>query len=282
MKTEELIRDINNASKSSCEVELKSHFLLGNTNEFDNFKPNLVSLEFCSDFEAFKVACCHYVGYEVQKENEEEAFRIWKKLSDKGESNSLLEYSVVLFSRGEIKEGFSCLLKASKAGNNTAIFRIALCYLHGIYVAKDDEKGSKLMQLLAKKNHPDALYFMSILHSVGTDSVPKDEQKSKEYLLKSVKLGSKFGQTEYGFSTFISSSDVDEKKKALALIQESADIGDPRAQTILAIIYAQGELGVVKRDEETSKMNLALAYDTGYLPAVKIVKELKNSSNSNN
>ena len=54
MNTEDLLKDIHAASRSSVEIELKSHYLLGETNEFDEFNPELVSEEFSSDFELFK------------------------------------------------------------------------------------------------------------------------------------------------------------------------------------------------------------------------------------
>ena len=276
MNTEDLIKEIQDASKASVEIELKSHYLLGETDEFDNFQPDLISLSLCNDFDAFKVACCKYVGYKTV-DNEKEAYEIWEKLAVKGEPNSMLEHSSKLFKDKKIKEGFTFLLNASRKGNLTAIFRVGLCYLHGIYVKQDEAKATQLISLLAQKKYPDALYFMSILYSIGTDSIEYNEEKAEKFLLESVRLESKFGQTEYGFKLFVAETAPEKKKKGFDLIKDSADAGDPRAMTMLSIIYAKGEDGVVEQSEEQSKVYLSLAYDTGYGPAVKMAEELKNA-----
>jgi len=44
MEIEEVVKNVESAAKSSVEIELKSHYLLGDTNEFDDFLPDLVSL----------------------------------------------------------------------------------------------------------------------------------------------------------------------------------------------------------------------------------------------
>lgn len=277
MNTEQLIKEIQDASKASVEIELKTHFLLGETNEFDDFNPSIVSLETCTDFDAYKLACCKYVGYKTG-DDEEGAFKIWADLSAKGESNSLLEHSVVNFKNNKSKEGFTCLLNASKKSNSTAIFRIALCYLHGIYVKQDEKRAVELIKLLAKKKYPDAVYFLSILHTVGTDEVEFNEEIAEKLLLEAVALESKFAQTEYGFKLFVGETETAKKKKGFDLIKDASDCGDPRAMTMLSMIYAQGEEGVVEQSEEQSKVYLALAYDLGYAPAVKMVEELKKVS----
>lgn len=276
MNSLDLIKEIQDASKASVEIELKAHYLLGETDEFDNFQPELISLSLCNDFDAFKVACCKYVGYKTV-DNEKEAYEIWERLAVKGEPNSMLEHSAKLFKDSKIKEGFTFLLNASRKGNLTAIFRVALCYLHGIYVKQDEAKATQLITLLAQKKYPDAIYFMSILHSIGTNSVEYNEEKAEKLLLESVRLESKFGQTEYGFKLFVGENDVEKKKKGFDLIKDSADAGDPRAMTMLSIIYAKGEEGVIEQSEEQSKVYLALAFDLGYSPAVKMVEEMKNA-----
>lgn len=281
MNTEDLIKDIHAASKSGVEVELKSHYLLGETDEFDEFNPELVSENFSNDFELFKYACCKYVGFRTS-EDEDKANEVWAKLSLKQEPNSMLEYSADLFLKGDAKKGFANLLSASRKGNLTAIFRMALCYLEGIYVKKDEERGVQLIKLLAQKKYPDAVFFLSTMYAIGTGGVPFDEEKSEKLLLESVKLESKFGQAEYGFRLFITSDNIEERKKGISYIRESADAGDPRAMLMLAIIYAKEEDGVVEMDEDLSKRFLIRACDLGYSPAQKLAEEILKKSNSGN
>ena len=279
MNTEDLIKDIQSASKSSVEVELKSHYLLGETNEFDEFNPELVSENFSSDFEMFKYACCKYVGFRTT-EDEEKASEVWASLSKKQEPNSMLEYSADLFGKGDVKNAFANLLASSRKGNLTAIFRMALCYMEGIYVKKDEDRGIQLIKLLAQKKYPDAVFYLSTMYSIGVGDIPFDEEKSEKLLKESVKLESKFGQAEYGFRLFITSDDVEKKKEGFSYIRESADAGDPRAMLMLAIIYAKDEEGVVEVDEDLSKRFLIRACDLGYAPALKLADEILKKSNN--
>ena len=281
MVASDLLKEIQQASISSIEIELKSYYLLGDTTEFDDFNPELVSLPLASPFEKYKYACCKYVGYKT-RENEKEAKDMWEALSSEGEVNSMLEHSATLFAKKENEQAFKCLLGASKKGSITAIFRIALCYLNGLYVKKDEAKGLQLMKLLADKKYPDAVYFLSIMYAVGEGGLPFDEKKSEELLLQAVKLESKFALTEYGFRMFVTSNDVSEKEKAFKMIRDSADIGDPRAMTMLAVIYAKGEEGVVDESAEQSRVYLSLAHDLGYTPAINMVKVLMNNDADNN
>ena len=279
MNTEDLMKDIHNASRSSVEVELKSHYLLGETNEFDEFNPELVSESFSSDFEMFKYACCKYVGFRTT-EDEEKASDVWEKLSAKQEPNSMLEYSADLFNKGDIKNAFSNLLASSRKGNLTAIFRMALCYLEGIYVKKDEERGIQLIKLLAQKKYPDAIFYLSTMYSIGVGDIPFDEEKSEQLLKEAVDLESKFAQTEYGFRLFITSEEATERKKGFGYIRESADAGDPRAMLMLSIIYAKGEEDVVEVDEDLSKRFLIRACDLGYAPALKLADEILKKANN--
>ena len=282
MNTEDLLKDIHAASRSSVEIELKSHYLLGETNEFDEFNPELVSEEFSSDFELFKYACCKYVGFRTT-EDEQKANEVWAKLSAKQEVNSMLEYSADLFLAGDTKQAFKYLLDASRKGNLTAIFRMALCYHEGIYVKKDEKRGAQLIKLLAQKKYPDAVFYLSTMYAVGAGGVSFDEKKSEELLKESVELESKFGQAEYGFKLFITSEDNEERKKGFSYIRESADAGDPRAMLMLAILYAKEDDDAVEADEDLSKRFLIRACDLGYTPAQKLASEiLKKSSDNNN
>ena len=54
--------------------ELKSYYLLGDTDEYDNFEPEKVNEASATPFEIYKKACCMYAGYKT-KEDEKK----WKE-----------------------------------------------------------------------------------------------------------------------------------------------------------------------------------------------------------
>lgn len=271
------IDDVKKMSESGVKIELESHYLLGETDAFDDFEPANVDVKTASPYDIFRLACCKYVGFKTQ-EDEKFALDLWKEASCKGELNSCVEYSAYFFKKGSVKEGLSLLVQASKLGNSTAIFRLALCYISGVYIQEDLARGVKLMKLLADKNYGDALFYMSTIYLLDLEDFPYDEAKSEMYLNKAAKLKSKFALTEYGYKTLITSKNLEKKKEAFAMLKESADVGEPRAMTLIAVLYAKGMDGVFEVSEELSKVYLSLACDLGYAPAISLFEEIKKNA----
>ena len=271
---QEFIDELYSSALSIVYNELKSHYLLGDTDEFDDFEPKDVDLDVADSFNVFKIACCEYVGYKVN-ENENFAEKHWLKASSMGEVNALLEYSVCLFEQLKYEDGFKCLLKAAKAGNSVAIFRVALCYLNGIGTKEDTKKGVELIKLLASKDDANALYFYSTMLQYGNiEGIKQDKQEAEKVLDKALKLGSYFAKTDIGLKQLIKSKTADEKKAAIELVEQGAEDGDIRAMCIMSIIYSRGEEGI-EPDMEKAHKYLALSYDAGFPMSVRIVEEAK-------
>lgn len=281
---EEFIDELYKSAISIVLNELKSHYLLGDTTEFDNFEPKDVNVENASAYDIFRLACCEYVGYKTD-ENEALAEKHWLKAGSMDDINAVLEYSVCLFEQGKQEDGFKCLLKAGKKGNSVAIFRLALCYLNGIGCEEDAKRGTELIKLLASKDEPNALYFYSTMLEYGNGSdIEVDKEKAQEYLIKSLRLGSQFAKTDAGLKAYMNSKTDEEKKVALKMVEEGADDGDIRAMCVMSIIYSRGEDGY-PQDIEKAHKYLALSYDAGFPIAVRIVEEAKkfiNDVNSGN
>ena len=113
---EAFVDELYNSAQSVVHNELKSHFLLGDTEEFDNFIPDSVELDTANAYDIFRLACCQYVGYRTE-ENENEAENNWLKASTMGDANAMLELSVCLFTELKYEEGFKELF--SKMGVST-------------------------------------------------------------------------------------------------------------------------------------------------------------------
>ncbi|MBQ8748908.1 MAG: sel1 repeat family protein [Clostridia bacterium] len=281
---QEFIDELYKSALSIVYNELKSHWLLGDTNEFDEFEPETVVLDNASAYDIYRRACCEYVGYKID-ENERDAEKHWLKASEMNEPNAILEYSVCLFEQLKYEEGFKCLQKASKLGSPVAIFRVALCYLNGIGCKEDSNKGTSLIKLLASKDDANALYFYSTMLEYGNGAeIQVDKKGAEEALNKALKLGSAFAKTDVGLKAYMKAKTSEEKVKSLQLVEEGAGDGDIRAMCIMAIIYAKGEDGIEQNIEKSHKY-LALSYDAGFPIAVKIVEEakkfIKKASNNN-
>ena len=148
---QDFIDELYKSALSIVYNELKTHYMLGDTEEFDEFDPKSVNEESAKAYDVYRLACCEYVGYKIE-ENELFAERHWLKASNANDHNAMLEYSVCMFEQGRVEEGFKSLLKASKLGDSVAIFRTALCYLNGIGCKEDSKRGVELIKLLAKNN----------------------------------------------------------------------------------------------------------------------------------
>lgn len=279
---QDFIDELYKSALSIVYNELKTHYMLGDTEEFDEFDPKSVKEESASAYDIYRLACCEYVGYKID-ENELVAEKHWLKASNANDHNAMLEYSVCMFEQGKAEDGFKSLLKASKLGDSVAIFRTALCYLNGIGCKEDSKRGVELIKLLAKNNDANSLYFYSTMLEYGNgDDIAVDKVKAKETLNKAFELGSPFAKTDVGLKAFMSAKTDEERVQALNIVEQGAEDGDIRAMCIMSIVYAKGESGFEINVEKSHKY-LALSYDAGFPIAVRIVEEAKKMiSNASN
>lgn len=280
---QDFIDELYKSALSIVYNEIKTHFMLGDTEEFDSFDPKSVDVESESAYDVYRLACCEYVGYKID-ENETLAEKHWLKASNANDHNAMLEYSVCMFEQGKAEDGFKSLLKASKLGDSVAIFRTALCYLNGVGCKENVKKGVELIKLLAGNNNPNALYFYSTMLEYGNgDDVAVDKAKAKEMLDKAFRLGSPFAKTDVGLKAFMDAKTEEDRIKALNIVEQGAEDGDIRAMCIMSIVYARGESGF-EVDVEKSHKYLALSYDAGFPISVRIVEEAKKliSNSSSN
>lgn len=271
----EFINILQETAISVVRNELASHYLLGETEEYDNFEPDKVNIENATAFEIYKVACCRYVGYKTA-EDESSAEKLWFMSAEMGDDNAMLEYSANMFEQGQDEKGYKMLTLASKKGNKMCAYRLALCNIQGIGCKMNEEKGVKYMQALAENDFADAVYFISTLYSTGGSIyIKRDEIKGEALLKNAYELGSKLACTDYCIKKLAKVVKDEDKKKLMLEIEKSAEDGDVRAMTIMSIAYAKGDNGL-DVDIEKSKKFLALAYDAKFPMAVKIVEEAKN------
>jgi len=271
---EKFMEQLYSSALSIVYNELKSHYLLGDTDQFDEFEPQNIDADTCDNYDLYRLACCEYVGYKID-ENENLAEKHWKIASEKGESNALLEYSVCQFEKLDYENGFKLLLKSGKQGDKVAIFRLALCYLNGVGCKEDAKRGYELLKLLADKNEPNALYFYSTMLQYGSEFVKQDQAEAQKLLDKALKLNSSFAKTDVGLRDYLNAKTVEDKVKAIKMMEDGAEDGDIRAMCIMSIIYSRGEEGI-EPDIDKAHKYLALSYDANFPISVQIVEEARN------
>ena len=193
--SKEDLESIKNAGISIFLNEIKSFYLLGNTNEYDSFEPTNIDLTKCSDFDKYKCACCLYAGFKIN-EDEDLAYTLWREGAQAGHKESMLEYSVCLFNDEKVEEGFQMLQSAANAGNKIAQFRITLCYMFGYGTNQNEKKAFVIFEKLAEEDFPNAVYMMGSFYMTDTEEffVKRDTVKGWELIKKACKLGSPFAQ----------------------------------------------------------------------------------------
>ena len=255
--------------------EIKSYFLLGNTNEYDNFEPTKLELNNCIYFDKYKYACCLYAGYKIA-ENEEGACAVWKALAEEGQTDAMLEYSVYLFKENRLSEGFKMLQQSANGGNILAQFRIGLCYMFGFGTQQDEKKALTIFEKLSAENYANAIYMLGSFYiSDNGILVKRDVAKGWDMIKKACKFGSPFAQYEVAIQMSANAPNNEFTKEVIKLFLNSADGGDLRAQYIMALAYAKGE--GVDVDIEKSMNYLAQSYEGGFPLAIELMDKIKNS-----
>lgn len=84
--------------------------------------------------------------------------------------------------RKKPKEAVKWLAKAAEAGFPQAIANQGVCYLLGLDVPKDKERGMALINKALASKNPNTLYDIAIWYLEGTAGLPKDQAKAKEIL----------------------------------------------------------------------------------------------------
>ena len=266
---------IRKAGESLFLNELKSFYLLGNTDEYDAFEPQKLNLGSASDFEKYKFACCSYAGFKID-EDEQRAFRLWLELANEGQVESMLESSAFFFKNGENEEGFKMLQKCANAGNQIAQFRIALCYMFGFGTTQNEEKAIKIFEKLSIDNYPNAIYMLGSFYYNGDDKIiPRDQNKGWELIKKACKLGSPFAEYEVAIQLCAHKEDHSFTPDVIELLEKSANGGDLRALYLLSLAYAKGE--GVEIDLEKSMSYLAQSYEGDFPLAIDLMDKLRKS-----
>jgi len=256
--------------------ELKSYYLLGDTNEYDNFEPQSVGNNSANPYDLYKKACCMYAGYKIE-ENEEEAFKLWQLSAKNGETNAMVELSALCINKEKYEDGFKYLQQSANMGNEVAQYRIAICYFLGLGTNENGEKAFAIIKKLAENNYPNAVYLLgSFYFNDGGVFVEQDRIKGWELIKKASSLGSPYAQYEVAIQYFIKKNEKANFGEVVALMEKSAEGGDLRALYVLALAYAKGE--GVKVDIDKAMRYLAQSYEGGFPLAVQLMETISKQN----
>lgn len=234
--------------------ELKETFMLGNTNEFDNFMPDGIT-ENDEAYNIYKKACCLYVGHNT-KLDRKEAKRIWEIAGSKGEGLAYVELSAFEFAKGNIEDAVNNLLASYKNCCSVGAFRLAICLINGINFDKNEGKAVSILKMISSANYSDGMFLLSKYYRNGlSEIIEKDEKEADRLFEIAYKLGSKYAVYEKLIEKIRSDKEI--TKDEFNLMVESADDGEARAQYVVGVCYGAGLYTNV--DESLAKAYIGLS-----------------------
>ncbi|GHE99950.1 tetratricopeptide repeat protein [Thalassotalea profundi] len=176
------------------------------------------------------------------------------------------ELGVFQLNRGEFKaaiEEFTPLLAEEYA---PAQYQMALIYLNGHGVKKDEQKALELIMKAADQNYPDALFNLSVIYSEGR-LVKKDLKKAFEYMQKAANKNLPSAQFNLGVMFANGEGTPKDPTRAARWYEKAARQNYVFAQFNLALMYFEGK-GVRLSLQESYIWNI-IAAKSGYEPAIK-------------
>jgi len=269
------IEELKDSANAIMVNELKTYYLLGDTNEYDDFEPQKVKND-ASLHDLYKKACCMYAGYKIE-ENEEQAFKLWKQLAEQDDANSMIELSAKAFVDDKKEEGFALLQKAGKLGSEIAQYRFAVCNFLGYGTAENAEKAFTIIKKLAEQKFPNAVYLLgSFYFNDNGTFVEQDKKKGWELIKTASALGCAYAQYEVAIQYFIKQDKDANFADVAELMDKAAEGGDLRALYVMSLAYAKGE--GVEADLDKAMRYLAQSYEGGFPLAIELMKKLSKDN----
>ncbi|RGB22576.1 hypothetical protein C1646_634073, partial [Rhizophagus diaphanus] len=243
-----------------------------------------------------------YESGEGVDKNEEEAFKLIKKLAEKNHINAIFTlgnyYKKGIGTKKDKNMAFQLYKKTAEYENYDALYELSLLYCSGEGVNKNEEMAFKLIKKLAEKDAfsqlgcyyykgigteininkaielhkiDEIIKMNDIQHKISKYYIKKDARRAFNYYKESAKKGHSKAQFKLGMCYHFGIGTKIHKKKAFHLYTKSTisakegKEGHNVAQYELSILYETGE-GVNKDEKKSFEIIEELA-DKGYVNA---------------
>ena len=129
------------------------------------------------------------------------------------------------------------LLNLANKGDLDAQGELAVRYIDGIGISKDEAKGRELLEKAANSGHARSQYNIGRCYLFGLWGSIKNERKGIDYLERSTGQRTTTAETLLGICYFDGIGVAVDRKKAVDLYQRAADKGDAEGQGLLGNAY---------------------------------------------
>jgi len=177
-----------------------------------------------------------------------------------------LELGIFELNRGEFKAAMAQFEPLVAEEYAPAQYQMALVYLNGYGVKKDQKQAFDLLSKAASQNYPDALFNLSTMYTEG-EVVKKDLKTAFMFMKKAADKNLPSAQFNVGVMYANGEGVPVDSRRAATWYEKSARQNYVLAQFNLALMYFEGK--GLKKDIEMSYVWNTIAAKSGYGPAIK-------------
>jgi TPR repeat protein len=151
---------------------------------------------------------------------------------------------------------------AADLGNAQGQNGLGYLFQQGRGGPKDDIEAARLFKLAADQGYPAAQENLGRLYRAGRGGLPKDEAEAVRLFKLAADQGHAGGQASLGFAYLSGLAGLKDAREAVRLFKLSADQGSGVGQIYLGFAYERG-LGGLPKDEREAVRLYKLAADQG-------------------
>jgi len=170
---------------------------------------------------------------------------------------------------------FECYKKAAEQGRAVAQYNLAICYVNGIGIEKDEKQAVEWYKKAAAQGYAKAQCNLGVCYEKGT-GIEKDEKQAFEWYKKAAVQGHATAQCNLGVCYEKGTGNEKDEKQAYEWYEKAAAQGYAVAQCNLGVCYADG-IGIEKDEKQVfewykkaaaqgyvkAQCNLAVCYADG-------------------
>lgn len=192
------------------------------------------------DAEAAAILGDRYFSGRGVERDLEQGFAAYRKAVELG-------YDVKKENGAQTESKFEELTAASEKGDAQATRELALSYIHGKNVAKNEKKGLELLTKASDLGDAKATFMFVGAYraglAIGETVFEKDEEKAFTYALRTVEIGDAKWIRSAAALYFEEKKGVVEKNpaKGIEILEKAVEAGNAEAACDLASRYAQGD-----------------------------------------
>jgi hypothetical protein len=205
----QLLKNAINFYNASCEIS--ANIEINNPNKYEDIEP---IIQKHADTEALYRFASLTIDEPSESELYQKAVSRLKASGDRGYGPAQALYGTILYGNGEFSESYKYLELGAKKEVPLALNQLFLIFSDGMSREIDYEKAMFFLNQAIDLGNPDAFAYLGIANYEGK-VVPKNIEKGRGLLQKSVEMGSVFGKIELESRSSMIEKDVDDFKSLL-------------------------------------------------------------------